>query len=106
MDILLHCCFLGALFVTVPKSVHFIAPVTSDMSEHLWKMGYFSIALPFYLQTAMGSSTKDVSPSTTERAQKTKIPNFLSDSFSPLFWGVFKPRNSSTKRWELEQELQ
>lgn len=76
--------------LTVPKSVHCTATVTSDVGENLWETDYFSIVLPVYLQTTMGRGTKDVSPLTAERAQKTKIPNF--QIFLPHILGAIKAR--------------
>lgn len=84
---------LGTSFITASKSVHYTVPVTSDAGENLWKRDYFSIVLPVYLQVAMERGTKDVSPVTTERERKIKIPNFLNFQIlptlpSPMWEGI------------------
>lgn len=95
---------LEVSFFIAPKSVHCTAPVTSDVDKNLWKMHYFSIVLPNYLQTTMGRGTKVVSPLTTERAQKTRISDF---QISPPYFGKYSSsKNILTKRWELEQKSQ
>lgn len=99
---------LGTSFITASKSVHYTVHVISDVGKNLWKRDYFSIVFPLYLQVAMGRSTKNLSPVTTEREQKIKIPNFqILLTPPPHIWeGIPAQEIFQQKRWELEQDWQ
>lgn len=93
---------LETSFTTISKSVHHTVHVISDVGENLWKRDYFTIVLPVYLQVAMGRSTKGVSPVTTERGQKIKIPNFRFSSLpSPIFGRGFKLKKYFNKKMRI-----
>lgn len=91
--------YLGTSFITASKSVHYPVPVILDVGKNLWKRDYFSVVFLVYLQVAMGRSTKDVSPVTTERAQKIKTPIFRFSSLSPpMFRRGFKLKKYFNKK--------